>query len=512
MNMVWWIFVLVTIAHSHAGEFNKDTDRLYCVTPKSHNQTNQLDTFVNGEVTWGQDSTGKWIKTTDSTDSIEMWADMILPFRQVDVITKTTDEKKLKTFLEKNSFEYRIEDLHKQYEEEKEDEHKEHQDFLNNAEKNGFHADTTFDYKAFNSFDKITTELNIISITSKVASTFNVGETYEGRKLIGLKISTGPKEGGASPKMAVWLDGGIHAREWITPATMMYFIKLVTSYPDRYKSVLDKFDLYVLPVFNADGYEYSRLDETTRFWRKTRTPNINATTNKPVRDPKTNKICFGTDPNRNWDAQWDKHIGASPDPCNDAYYGVKAESEPCVQAVVAYLKKLAGGPGLKAYFNIHAYSQLVMMPWSYKDSLPKTNGEELMRVGQIFAETVGRVHPSLDEYLVGHPPKMLYPVAGGSIDYTYETLGVKYSYALELRDTGRYHFLLPPNQIQPTGIETTAALMAMMDAMCGDDIDVPCPILNDADNNSSSKGKKKRKKKKTGKIRDLVTRKIKPQN
>ena len=39
--------------------------------------------------------------------------------------------------------------------------------------------------------------------------------------------------------------------------------------------------------------------------------------------------------------------------------------------------------------------------------------------------------------------------------------GVKYSYALELRDAGRHGFILPAAQIRPTGEETWAAFYAM---------------------------------------------------
>ena len=55
--------------------------------------------------------------------------------------------------------------------------------------------------------------------------------------------------------------------------------------------------------------------------------------------------------------------------------------------------------------------------------------------------------------------------SGGSKDYTYGTLNIKYSFALELRDTGRYGFLLPPDQIVPTGMETFQGIIAMAKAM-----------------------------------------------
>ena len=54
---------------------------------------------------------------------------------------------------------------------------------------------------------------------------------------------------------------------------------------------------------------------------------------------------------------------------------------------------------------------------------------------------------------------------GSTGDWASGVLGVKYSYALELRDKGRYGFLLPANQIIPTGHETFAAMKAMANAM-----------------------------------------------
>ena len=57
------------------------------------------------------------------------------------------------------------------------------------------------------------------------------------------------------------------------------------------------------------------------------------------------------------------------------------------------------------------------------------------------------------------------PAAGGSEDWTYGELGVKYSFSVELRDTGRYGFLLPPDQIIPTGEETFEGLKALVNSM-----------------------------------------------
>ena len=51
--------------------------------------------------------------------------------------------------------------------------------------------------------------------------------------------------------------------------------------------------------------------------------------------------------------------------------------------------------------------------------------------------------------------------SGSSVDWTYDTAKMLYSYAVELRDQGQYGFLLPPEQIIPSGLETFEALKAL---------------------------------------------------
>lgn len=55
--------------------------------------------------------------------------------------------------------------------------------------------------------------------------------------------------------------------------------------------------------------------------------------------------------------------------------------------------------------------------------------------------------------------------SGGSEDWTYGNLNVIYSFSVELRDEGRYGFLLPKDQIIPTGEETFEGLKALVEAM-----------------------------------------------
>ena len=94
----------------------------------------------------------------------------------------------------------------------------------------------------------------------------DIGTSYEGRPMRVLKICKG---GTCGQKPAMWIDGGIHAREWASPAVTTFHMKELVENSENYPSdLLDKLDWYILPVHNPDGYEYSRTDN--RMWRKNR--------------------------------------------------------------------------------------------------------------------------------------------------------------------------------------------------------------------------------------------------
>ena len=78
----------------------------------------------------------------------------------------------------------------------------------------------------------------------------------EGRPLKLVQIG----EGGTN-KPAVFIDGGIHAREWVSPAAVTYLIHRMVETEGENNNLLDKFTIYVLPILNPDGYEYSREHE-----------------------------------------------------------------------------------------------------------------------------------------------------------------------------------------------------------------------------------------------------------
>ena len=50
--------------------------------------------------------------------------------------------------------------------------------------------------------------------------------------------------------------------------------------------------------------------------------------------------------------------------------------------------------------------------------------------------------------------------SGNAPDYVHDNLRVTNAYIIELRDRGTFGFLLPPDQIKPTSMETLDGIMA----------------------------------------------------
>jgi murein tripeptide amidase MpaA len=55
----------------------------------------------------------------------------------------------------------------------------------------------------------------------------------------------------------ICVDPGIHAREWISPATATFFVRELLTKQKANADVLAAFKWVILPVLNPDGYEYS---------------------------------------------------------------------------------------------------------------------------------------------------------------------------------------------------------------------------------------------------------------
>ncbi|XP_037883581.1 zinc carboxypeptidase A 1-like [Glossina fuscipes] len=265
------------------------------------------------------------------------------------------------------------------------------------------------------------------------------GKTYEGRSILGVKISKGQ-----SPKPGIFVEAGIHAREWISAATATYLInELLTSDVEAIKQMADNYDWYVFPHTNPDGFVYTHT--TDRMWRKTRTPYENG--------------CFGADPNRNWGFHWNT-VGSSNKPCSDTYAGPSAFSEVETRTFSEYIQSLKGKISL--YISFHAFSQLLLYPYGHTADLPE-NHEDLKQVFDVTVNAVSKRYGTT--YTGGNIYDAIYPASGASIDWAYANMDTKMSFCFELRpgpNAGIVGFNLPASQIKPNGEEIMDSLVAMV--------------------------------------------------
>ncbi|CAM5086046.1 unnamed protein product [Eretmochelys imbricata] len=297
----------------------------------------------------------------------------------------------------------------------------------------------TFNYASYHTLDEIYNFMDLlVAANPNLVSKIQIGNSYEGRPLYVLKFSTG-----GTKRPAIWIDTGIHSREWITQASGVWFAKkIVDSYgkDPSLTSILDNLDIFLEIVTNPDGFAFTHTKN--RMWRKTRSIN-------------SGSACIGVDPNRNWDAGFGGS-GASSNPCSETYRGPYANSEREVKAIVDFVKSHGN---IKTFISIHSYSQLLLYPYGYT----KTRAPDYQELDNIAKAAVAALSSLYDtQYRYGSIITTIYQASGGTIDWTYNQ-GIKYSFTFELRDRGRYGFLLPANQIIPTAEETWLALMTIME-------------------------------------------------
>jgi len=289
----------------------------------------------------------------------------------------------------------------------------------------------TLDWTDYYSHDVLNEFLDALAASNDFASVINIGKSYEGRDMNVLAVT---KAGPGAPN--VWLEAGIHAREWIAPAVATFLVReLVEDYAEH-PEYLDKINWYFIPSANPDGYMYSH--EHDRMWRKTRSD--------------TGSIfgCKGVDPNRNWGYHFGES-GVSHDKCSDVYCGPNAFSEVEMQNIKKFVESLDPVPVWSHCF--HSYSQLWLWPYGYAYNVYPENREEIEQLAIDASDALYKVHGTVFDPINSAE---LYPAAGASDDWYKGSLGSRFSFTTELRDTGRYGFILPPAQIIPSGEEMWA--------------------------------------------------------
>ena len=265
----------------------------------------------------------------------------------------------------------------------------------------------------------------------------SIGKSVNGLDIPAFHLKSASYSGA---KKMYW-EGQIHAREWISGITVAYqATELLKQHAAGQTEVLDNIEFVIVPVVNPDGFAFTWTND--RLWRKNRRVNAGSS-------------CVGVDLNRNWDSHW-SGPGASGSPCSETYYGTSGFSEPETKAASDYILK--EGPFLVG-IDFHSYGQILMRPYGW--TLPAPRGEDppnvefLQQTVQDMADAVRGVHGMR---YTPEPAAQLYVASGGADDWMFDGGACAQAVTIELRDTGRHGFVLPPNQIKPTGEEIWAAM------------------------------------------------------
>jgi carboxypeptidase T len=288
-------------------------------------------------------------------------------------------------------------------------------------------------FAEYRDYGAITTHLReLVELAPDRVALQAIGGSVEGRPLWALRIGRGAPD--ATPML---INGTQHAREWIAAmVTTCVADRLVRGYDQdpAIRAFVDRTELWVVPVVNPDGYQYSW--STDRYWRKNR------------RDRR------GVDLNRNFSVAWGG-AGSSRNERSQTYRGPYAFSEPETSA----LRDLVKREHVALHVDFHAYGQLLLYPWNYT-STPAKDRDRFAGVGDRIASAMFAAHETRYALMPGVD---LYAAAGTMSDWMYGE-GAALSFTIELRPKGGSGFVLPPEQIRPTCDEGLAAVLALRSA------------------------------------------------
>lgn len=231
-----------------------------------------------------------------------------------------------------------------------------------------------------------------------------VGRSYEGRPMLAVKI--GPR-GDSPSRPNVLFVATHHAREWAATEMALRLIRrLATATDARTDSLINTRDIWIVPVVNPDGYEYTFT--TDRLWRKNRRPMTGG--------------AIGVDLNRNHSTNWGlDNVGSSPDAPSEIYRGPSPASEPEVSALQNWHAQHP--PVISVSYHTYA-GELLLPPGAISGVLPAD-----LDVYRVLAGT--NAHPAVIDRLPGstrtfYSPAlawMLYPTNGEYTDWASATFG-----------------------------------------------------------------------------------------
>jgi hypothetical protein len=209
----------------------------------------------------------------------------------------------------------------------------------------------------------------------------------------------GPREN-RDARLGVLQMAAPHAREWVQPMIMTELAEqLVANYDPKSADpavrantkLLDGLDIFLVPVTNPDGQNYSFFDDD--MWRKNRAPGPHGQ--------------HGVDVNRNYPYKWDAGTKAR----SEVYAGPGPGSEPETRNVLGIVDE---HPNIRFVCDWHSYAEEVRRPYGISDA----DRAVYQRLQDRMAEAISSVR--------GHRYKVTDSkvIHGASDDYFYQERGL----------------------------------------------------------------------------------------
>jgi hypothetical protein len=267
-----------------------------------------------------------------------------------------------------------------------------------------------------------------------------VNHTFGGKAYSYLRITKDLAAG----RPAALIIGGIHAREWVPPDSILSLAeRLLTAYAtstaisysvfsdltdplnpvpygpytipfDQVKAIVERLDLYLVPLSNPDGREYSQLVDPG--WRKNR------------RDAPPGKTEKGVDINRNFPIAWDHKLfytaaaastaRVTDDPddplLGDTYRGRPSSADPHLPELEAETKNLVSlftDKKIQFFLDIHSASRFIMYPWGMETDQSADTSQNFKNhdwdLSGVHGGRDGTLGVAYQEYFPNDPPRRL---------------------------------------------------------------------------------------------------------
>lgn len=292
-------------------------------------------------------------------------------------------------------------------------------------------------YEHFHTYAEMKAELDAtVADHPGIAQRFDIGASYEGRKIWGIKISDNVGTDEDEPE--VLFHGLTHARERLSAEMALHIVAMLTDgygTDQRVTDIVNSREVWIVPMLNPDGAEFDFSGDVFHTWRKNRQP-----------IPGSSEI--GVDLNRQFGYMWGCCGGSSPNPPNDTYRGPAPWFAPEAVAYRDFVNSrvVGGRQQIRASISWHTAGRMVLWPYAFtKVNVPPQmaldDWKAFKALGQAMAATNGyKAQQGSDLYIVD----------GDQEDWAYHEHRI-FSFAFEMAKGAAKRYY-------PTATETAAEL------------------------------------------------------